>query len=76
MSFLTTLGVGKAVTCVTDLNPYRHNHFMPHTGHRIVAPEELKNLDPDIVVVMNAIYEDEIRRDLFAMGLSPCLVSL
>lgn len=76
VSFLTTLGVGKAVTCVTDVNPYRHNHFMPHTGHRIVAPEELKNHDPDIVVVMNAIYEDEIRRDLFAMGLSPCLISL
>ncbi|MCG8442653.1 MAG: class I SAM-dependent methyltransferase [Caulobacterales bacterium] len=76
VSFLTTLGLDGHIEYVTDINPYRHDHYMPKTGQRIVDPKWLAEYKPDLVVVMNAIYEDEIRKDLADMGLSPEVVSL
>jgi SAM-dependent methyltransferase len=76
VSFLTTLGVGEAISGVTDINPYRQGHFMPGTGHRIVAPSELALIRPDLVIVMNPIYENEVREDLAKLGLTPRLSSL
>lgn len=70
VSFLTTPGIGDAVDLVTDINPNRHNHFMPGTGHPIVAPAQLAQARPGLVVVMNRIYEAEIAADLRDMGIS------
>lgn len=76
VSFLTTLNVGDKIDYVTDINPYRHNHYMPITAQRIVPPNELVSIKPDLVIVMNRVYEDEIRADLSALGLSPRIKSL
>jgi hypothetical protein len=37
----------------------------------IVSPRELCGFRPDVVIIMNPIYRQEIGRDLGAMGLSP-----
>jgi SAM-dependent methyltransferase len=76
VSFLTTLGLGDRVDYVTDINPRRHGHFMPVTGQRIVPPAELGAIKPDLVIVMNRIYRDEIAADLARMGLSPEIACL
>lgn len=60
VSFLTSLGIAGEVDCVTDINPNRHNHFMPGTGHRIVPPDHLASLNPGTIIVMNRIYGNEI----------------
>jgi hypothetical protein len=36
-----------------------------------VQPSFLKDYRPDAVIIMNAIYKDEISRSLREMGLSP-----
>jgi hypothetical protein len=41
------------------------------TGQPIVAPTDLQAIKPDIVVIMNAIYESEIRELLAGMELAP-----
>lgn len=71
VSFLTTLQVGTAVEYVVDVNPNRHGYFMPGTGQKIIAPESLAPYQPDVVLVVNAVYRDEIAQDLAAMGLRP-----
>ncbi|RZV41575.1 MAG: methyltransferase domain-containing protein [Acidimicrobiales bacterium] len=71
VSFLTTLGLGDDVEYVTDINPHRANYYMPVTGQRIVPPSELPEIKPDLVIIMNRIYEKEITADLNAMGLHP-----
>ncbi len=71
VSFLTTLGVGDRIEYVVDINPHRHGFFMPATGQRIVAPSFLTEYLPDWVIIMNAVYREEIARDLNAMGLHP-----
>jgi hypothetical protein len=49
---------------------------MSGTGHKIVGPEFLKDYKPDVVVVMNEIYCDEIGNSLREMGLEPQIVAL
>lgn len=76
VSFLTTLGVGDQVEYVVDINPHRQGHFMSGTGQPIVGPGFLASYRPDVVVVMNALYVDEIRGTLNGLGLDPLLLPL
>ena len=71
VSFLTTLGVGDSIDYAVDINPHRQGYYMPTTGQRIVAPAFLREYRPDLVIIMNAIYRDEIERDLDRMALRP-----
>jgi len=74
VAFLTTLGVGDAVEAAVDINPHKHGFFLPGTGHEVLGPERLRETPPDVVVVMNPIYEREIASQLSDMGLSPEIV--
>ncbi|MGE0409133.1 MAG: class I SAM-dependent methyltransferase [Amphiplicatus sp.] len=76
VSFLNAVDSGARVQYVTDINPHRHGHFLPATGQEIVPPAALREIRPDLVIVMNRIYKDEIRRDLDAMGLAPEVAAL
>ncbi len=71
VAFLTTLGLDSEIDYVVDINPYKHDKYMPCTGHRIVGPEHTKEAIPDVVIVMNPIYVPEIRESLQSLGLSP-----
>lgn len=64
VALLTTLGLGDEIAGVVDINPYRQGKFMPGTGHPIIAPEQLREIAPQHVLVMNPIYCREIQRDL------------
>ncbi len=76
VAYLTTLGVSGEVEYVVDINPYKQGMYMAGTGHEIVPPKFLKRYRPDVVIVMNPIYCDEIRRDLEEMGVSAKLISV
>jgi SAM-dependent methyltransferase len=71
VSFLTSLQIGGEIEWIVDINPHKHGKFLAGSGHRIVAPAFLREVRPDVVIVMNPIYCDEIRADLAAMGLAP-----
>ncbi len=76
VSFLTTLGVGDAIEYVVDINPHRHGYYLPTTGQQIVAPEFLREYQPDVVIIMNAVYRDEIGWELARMALRPEILAL
>jgi len=76
VAFLTTLGVGDAVHCAVDINPHKQGFFLPGTGHEVVSPEQLREVKPDLVLVMNGIYTEEIRAQLRELGLEPELVAV
>jgi SAM-dependent methyltransferase len=70
VAFLTTLGLQDEVRYAVDINPHKHGTYMAGTGQEIVAPELLRAYRPDVVIAMNPIYCDEIRRDLDRMGIT------
>lgn len=75
-AFLATLDAQGVVSHGVDINPYRQGHFLPGSGLPIVAPAFLVDYRPDVVIVMNPVYREEIARDLTAMGLAPDLPML
>lgn len=76
VSFLTTIGLNEEIEHVVDINPHRHGKFIPGLGKEIKSPEFLKSYDPEVVIVMNRIYTDEIRDLLAKIGLSPEIIAL
>jgi hypothetical protein len=67
---------GDHIAAAVDINPYKHGMHMAGTGHRIVAPVELQTIRPDLVVVMNPIYIEEITANLDSLGLQPEIVAV
>jgi SAM-dependent methyltransferase len=76
VSFLSTLGVKDEIEYVVDINPFRHGKYLPGVGKKVMSPEILRNYKPDVVIVMNRIYQDEICQMLDDMGLAPEVISV
>jgi len=76
VGFLTALEAGRTVDRVVDINPYKQGRFMPGTGQEIVAPDTLPADPPDLVIVMNPVYLNEITDDLDGHGLRPEIVAV
>jgi SAM-dependent methyltransferase len=76
VAFLTTLGIRDEIEYAVDINPRKHGTFLAGTGQETVAPEFLRAYGPDVVIVMNPVYEQEIRDDLKTMGLTPRVLTV
>jgi SAM-dependent methyltransferase len=76
VSFLTTLNAVNCIDYVVDINPHRHGRFIPGLGKEIMSPEFLKDYKPKQVIVMNAIYSNEIQQKLNEMGVSAEVVAI
>ena len=76
VSYLTALQLGDEIECAVDVNPHKAGKYMAGTGHVIVGPASLVDREPDVVVVMNPIYRDEIAHALDDLGLHPKLVTV
>ncbi|MGH7550580.1 MAG: class I SAM-dependent methyltransferase [Gemmatimonadota bacterium] len=76
VAFLTTIANPEDVAEVVDINPHKQGNFLPVTAHRVVAPEALKKMPPDLVVVMNPIYAKEVALQLDALGVSAEITAL
>lgn len=68
VSFLSTLECEYVVQTVVDINPHQQNRCLAGSGKRIVSPAALRERPPDVVLVMNPVYREEIARQLDAMG--------
>jgi hypothetical protein len=76
VGFLSALGLDGEIACAVDVNPAKHGMFMPGTGHEIVPPEALVDVRPNLVVVMNPAYVEEIRADLDRLGVAAEVMAL
>lgn len=76
VSLISALRPGPELAAVVDINPHKHGKYLAGSGLEIVSPDALQSLRPDVVLVMNSIYSEEIRRDLAARSLRPELIAL
>ena len=75
VGFLNMLHLGDdAVRYVVDINPHKHGKFLAGTGHRVVSPEQAAADPPDVMILMNPIYRDEISEQLKNLGVTPELM--
>lgn len=75
VGFMTTLHVVDEIEFIVDINPLRHGLFIAGVGKQIKPPIFLKTYQPDVVIIMNPVYYEEIRLDLANMGLYPELIA-
>ena len=71
VAFFTTLGLTDEIQHVVDINPHRQNRYIVGACMEVKSPQFLKEYKPDVVIIMNAIYTEEIKADLEKMGLKP-----
>jgi SAM-dependent methyltransferase len=76
VAFMTSLGLNDEIESIVDINPHRHGKFIPGVGKQIMSPEHLKAVKPDVVIVMNPIYRDEIQQMLHRMELIPEILTV
>lgn len=69
VSFLNMLKIDDQVQYAVDINPRKQGLYLPGTSHEIVSPESLTSVQPDIVIIVNPIYKQEIQDTLTALKL-------
>ncbi len=69
VTFLNLLDSGRGVQFAVDLSPSKHGKYIAGTGAEIVPPEFLPEYQPDDIIVMNPVYQDEIRTRIREMGI-------
>ena len=70
VTFLNVLKSFGKIEYIVDINPHKQGRFVAGTGQQIVSPDFLKEYRPDIVLVMNPIYQKEIQDALDKLGLN------
>jgi SAM-dependent methyltransferase len=76
ITFLNMLDQRGFVDYVVDINPKKNGMFVAGTGQMIVSPERLGEVEPDIVIIANPIYRDEIETMVRGLGVNTALLSL
>lgn len=76
VAFLHFLDLNQTIDIVIDINPNRHKKYLPGSGIKISPPENLQDKKPDVVLVLNAIYLEEIKQSCFLMGIDPQFITL
>jgi hypothetical protein len=76
VSFLNMIAGGERVAAVIDINPRKQGCFVPGTGQRIEDPASLRRSGVDVVLAMNRLYVDEIRRSLRDLGVDADVVAV
>jgi hypothetical protein len=61
------------IAAVVDVNPAKQGHFLPGTGHPIIAPEQAAADSVATVLVLNPNYTSEVSAALAKLG-SPAVV--
>lgn len=73
ITFANALGpeAARPLTALIDLNQRKHGLFAPGVALPVRAPDDLRALRPDLILISNALYEAEIRAQVQGMGLMP-----
>lgn len=69
VTFANIVGVDPSVSRMVDINPRKRDRYVPGTGHGVVGPEELHDVAPVHVLLMNGMYEEEVSRTAADIGL-------
>ncbi len=76
VTFANLLDLGGKIPYMVDISPKKEGSYIAGSGQKVVPPHFLAAYRPDLVIVMNAIYEKEIREIVRKMGIDPRIISI
>jgi hypothetical protein len=65
---------GSIISHVVDVNPRKVGRFIAGSAQEIIEPGALRELRPELIILMNPIYREEIGSTVRALGLDPELL--
>lgn len=71
VTFLNALETQDQIEYAVDINPRKQDMYLAGTGQQVVPPEFLRDYQPDVVIVINPIYQSEIQQITESLGLTP-----
>ncbi len=74
--FLNAVPGATSIEYIVDVNPHKWGLYIPGTGQKVVSPEFLKQYRPDVLLLVNPNYRDEISHQVSGLGLNPDLLSI
>jgi hypothetical protein len=74
--FTSAVAAAGCIRYVVDVNPFLHGRFMVGTGVEIKPPAFLADFQPDLVIIMNPVYRQEIAAALAQLGVAPHVLAL
>jgi hypothetical protein len=74
VTFLNTIKDGGRVQGVIDVNPHKQGMYIGGTGQEVMSPEQASELHVDVILVMNAVYRDEIHERVTQLGFSSDII--
>lgn len=74
VTFVNLADTDRVVRYVVDINPRKEGAFVAGTGQQLVHPSLLQTYKPDVVLLMNSIYQEEVSGMLGSLGLQPKLM--
>lgn len=69
ITFLNLADPDGEIHHIVEINPARQGRYIPGTGALVVAPESLVEYRPDVIILTNATYENEIKQQVNHLGL-------
>lgn len=76
VGFLTHFNDIGVIKHVVDINPHMTGNFIPGIGIQYKEPSFLAELKPDVIIIMNGVYKDEIAQMLSDLGVNSELLCL
>jgi len=76
VSFISLVEEANSIRQVVDINPGKQGSFLGGGGQEIISPDQLLADPPDVVVVMNPVYVEEISAQIREMGLAPLVIDV
>lgn len=59
------------LSAMIDVNDRKHGKYVPGLGLKVASPDEIPTLSPDLVLIANGLYADEIAGTVRGFGLAP-----
>lgn len=75
ITFLNLMDKEKYIQNVVDVSPQKQGKFVPVSSQEVIPPDLLIKIKPDTVIIMNPVYEKEIKSTLNGLGLTPEILS-
>jgi SAM-dependent methyltransferase len=69
INFMNLVKSSQFIPYVVDINPSRQGGYIPGTGQQVVAPTFLREYCPDVIVLTNPTYAQEVQEQVVNMGL-------
>ncbi len=57
-----------SIDYIVDINPMKNGRYVPGTGQQVVGPNALIEYQPDLVLLMNGVYQREVEDHVRSLG--------